>query len=282
MCVGVCVMITVVILFLSGRPGADTLLCHTLEQRHLVPDVLQLCEDRRQWRGLWYPCWRHTGQSLLRWRGNIIKKSVIIKRTLSITAVLFLLWHVQIVRRETGHQPNFILLPLLPSLLPGHQQTLPSDCDRSLPQWGPRGQQDGCYVNCQPQITQQHQHGHTRVALTDRPSLSSDCVPLNPSSPGPGSTYVTHGWSKRFLFMSQTSCQKDFNHRSKGGRLCVIIPVWLCHVPLGWRAGWSYLEFYGWCREHFCNEMVQNVHLKTWGCMKHWVTLRFLIMNQPE
>lgn len=44
-------------------------------------------------------------------------------------------------------QMDFIWLICYCFWFQGHQQTLPSDCDRGLPQRGPRGQQDGCCVN---------------------------------------------------------------------------------------------------------------------------------------
>lgn len=55
---------------LTGGPRAGEFLCHTLEQRHVVPDVLQLRKNRGKWRGLWHPRWRRAGKSLLCWRGN--------------------------------------------------------------------------------------------------------------------------------------------------------------------------------------------------------------------
>lgn len=33
----------------TGGPGAAEFLCHTLEQRHVVTDVLQLCENGGKW-----------------------------------------------------------------------------------------------------------------------------------------------------------------------------------------------------------------------------------------
>lgn len=104
-------------------------------------------------------------------------------------------------------------------LFPGHQQTFPSNCDRSLPERGQRSQQDGCYVNSVSCRALKHTSIHTRVVQRNRPFNNSGLRYLNRStwkdirtvmylisepiagsssaSPGPGSTYLTH---KKVLF----------------------------------------------------------------------------------
>lgn len=56
--------------FLTGSSGSSELFCDALEQRRVVPDVIQLCEDRGQRRGLRHPGRRRAGKSFLCRRGK--------------------------------------------------------------------------------------------------------------------------------------------------------------------------------------------------------------------
>ncbi len=71
---------------------------------------------------------------------------------------------------------SFFIDLLLLFSLPGHQQTFPSDCDRSLLEWSQRGQQDGCYVNSVGPRALKNTSMDTRVALSDRPLDNLDWV----------------------------------------------------------------------------------------------------------
>ena len=71
---------------------------------------------------------------------------------------------------------DFLLFIDVFFLLPGHQQTLPSNCDRSLPEWGQRGQQDGCYVNSNSSRALKNTSMDTRTELSNRPLYTLDCV----------------------------------------------------------------------------------------------------------